>query len=93
MVEVKKIQVHEQSYVGIKLYMPSKVVHIIYSPTCILVGDYFSLDAFSKEIVILQMKMSDSFESLLNSTCIATNQSDINCEIWKGKDALARFTT
>lgn len=90
MVEVKKIQIDDQHFIGVSLNLPQYPIHFIISTHSILASDSLSLAHFEQEhkhTAVVLCNYLYGFEGLLASRVVAMNEIARNKGVEVGMNA------
>lgn len=77
MVEIKRLRIQEQDFIGIYLKLPRYPIHLIVSTHTILASDALSISHFedeNKDTAIMLCQYCYGFDGLLNSEVKGINQ-------------------
>ena len=90
MVEVKRIKIADQDFIGVSFHLPQYPIHFIVSTHAILASDALSLEHFEeqdKQIAVVLCHYLYGFDGLLASEVIAMNQIAKKQGVNKGMNA------
>lgn len=77
MVEIKSMQVHQDSFLGIHMHLPGYPLYLIMSTKAILAQEMFDIQYFHKEkpIAVMLVPYCHGFEEVLEAPIIAMNEA------------------
>ena len=90
MVEVRKIQIQDQHFIGISLNLPQYPIHFIISTHAILATDSLSIQHFEdeqKHTAVVLCRYLYGFDGLLSSEVVAMNAAAIEKGVAVGMNA------
>lgn len=90
MVEVKRIKLQDQSFLGIYLNLPQYPIHLLVSTHAILAQDIFSLQQFHdehKQVAVVLCEYLYGFDGILGSCVKGANEVAIHMGVKVGMNA------